>query len=149
MSKPQFTLLPGEQVLLQIETANITKLEPGESTGIFRLFAKFRFRGICTRTPGVFVITDKRLIFSQVKACCCSESEKVFMSYPRAALNGCCSFTRVNQSFCCCNCDDYTIGIGINEGLKSVQFLVKVKGLRQDEQAQALLSSITTLVANP
>lgn len=151
MAKALYTLAEGEKVLFEFKASAIVKEDLGGLLKFSFFTAIFDKIPCCSvSTPGVFVITDKRIICTYATSvgllCFKKETSKVFDSYNRKALNGFCGYDRVGDGKKhCCAKNEFVFTIGVNEGFTSKTYKVTTDSVETDEQAQAVVASISTI----
>lgn len=147
MANALYTLAEGEQVQYELKTDVVVK----EDLGAAAKFAGMAMLGkCCLKTPGVFVVTNKRIIVTYVTTtgilCFKKEKAKVFECYQRKALNGYAAYDRLgNGKKKCCSRDAYLFTVGIDEGNVSARYKITTKSVRSEEEAQAIVASLSTL----
>ena len=154
-----YTLAEGEKVLFELKASAIVKADLGglmKFSSLTSLLGKIPGYSFITSfccgvsTPGIFVITDKRIISAYVTktrvSCFSKEVAKVFESYQRKALNGFCGYDRVGDGKKhCCTKSEFVFTIGVNEGFESKTYKVTTNSVETEEQAQAVVASISTI----
>lgn len=147
MAKALYTLAEGETVQFELTTELVVR---DDGAGFGKLAGFANLAAFCLKTPGVFVVTDKRILVTYISQqgflCFKKQKGKVFESYARKALNGYVAYDLVGDGKKkCCARDTYIFTVGVNEGNRTIQYKISTKSVRSEEEAQTVVAALATL----
>ena len=146
-----YTLMENEEVVFEL---NIDAFETDEGKDgllgiVSGLLEDIPIIGMLSnnkKNEGVFVVTNMRCIVAtkgenRFFGCSCVENRN-FVMYPRSALNGCNGYEK-SRKLCCAG---FSISIGVTVGCANETLTVGTNDIETDEQAQAVVAKLATLV---
>ena len=99
------------------------------------------------KRAGIFVVTNMRCIVATISEykfldCCSCCEDREFAMFPLSALNGCNGYEKSRK--CCCS--GFSISVGLTVGASNETLTIKTNDIHTDEQAQAVVAKLATLV---
>lgn len=149
--KALYTLMEDEEVIFEL---NIDNFETeSENGGLLGMVTELLGLGAIPigsmlfkrKATGVFVVTNMRCFVVTISErglfCNCCEDRNFFM-FPRTALNGCNGYEK-SRKLCCAG---FSISVGITVGASNETLTIVTDDIDTDEQAQAVVAKLATLI---
>lgn len=149
--KALYTLMENEEVIFEL---NIDQFEmESKNEGLLEKVTDLlgdlpivsMVLGNNRNAAGVFVVTNMRCFVVTMCAkglfCNCYEDRNFFM-FPRTALNGCNGYEK-SRKLCC---SGFSISVGITVGASNETLTIVTNDIDTDEQAQAVVAKLATLI---